>query len=607
MRLPTYLYLGGMLLLLVGERILTGGESTARYVVDAVGVLSVLAALGAVGQGLAAAAADQKAAHRDQLIFGAVGLGSLLVYLLSTDAFIDTLSLSEDAEYNTVSMLQALWPIVWLSGTLPFLAVDRALFSSPTRIVPERARESAMGWLSAAFLIAAMFPINYVAMDMNHRWDLGYFKTAEPGTATMSMVESLDTPVTAYLFFRTSSDVTSEIRTYFDKLPPSEGFSVEYVDHALEPELSQDLKIRDNGYIVLVRGEGDDRQVERIKIGATFDAARRNLKKLDAELYEGLLQIARGPRTAYLVVGHGEMYWGGDEGKERRIADLKKAFEGSNFDLKTLGLAEGLADEVPEDASLVLVLAPTEPYLDEEIASLGAYRRRGGKLFVALDPFGEPLDGLLEPMGARFDPDRALAIDQGYIPLSRGPMDRLNIATSKFSTHESVTTLSRNSDTLPVFTPAAGVLSESKDTAEEGVRTNVTVRAPEQTWADGNRNLTPDSGEVREAYPIAIAASGPASEGEGEFRAVITGDATWLSDLSLSTLRVQGNRVWVNDSIAWLLEDEAAAGTVNDEKDVKIKHTSQNQGWIFYSTTLFVPLSFLLAGLLRVRSRKKRS
>lgn len=603
MRLPTYLYLGGMLLLLTGERILGGSAATAGLVLNAAGVLALLAALATVGRSLAAAAPDQKGAHRDQLVFGGVGLASLLVYLLSTDLVIDRLGLTEDAEHQLVAALQALWPILWLSGSLPFLAVDRVLAQSPVRTVPPRVREVALGWLSAAFALSALFPINYIASDINQRWDLGYFKTAEPGTATLNLIGALEDPITAYLFFPSSSDVTEEVRTYFDQVA-GDTLAVEYVDHALEIELSKDLQVRDNGYIVLVRGEGEARQIERLKIGATFDAAKRNLKKLDADLYETLLKISRGPRVAYVVVGHGEMYWKNDLSPERRINDLKKAFTRSNFTVKELGLAEGLGNEVPEDAALVILLSPTEPLLEEELASLDAYRRRGGKLLIALDPDGADVNALLTPVGIRYDATNPLAIDQNFIPLTRRVVDRLNLATNKFSTHESVTTLSRNSKTLYVATPAAGLLEKLESGFEEGAKPTITIRALEQTWVDLNRDLSFDAAtEARKDHALAIASSGPGTD--GEYRVIVTADATWLSDLALPLF--QGNAYWINDSLAWLLEDAASAGTINDEKDVKIQHTREGQGWIFYSTSLFVPLAFFLAGLLRVRTRKTRS
>lgn len=609
MRLPAYLYLGGMLLLLLSERIFSGSDATGRTALGLVGLLAVLGALGTLLRSGSTPdeTGTRQAAHRRQLIFGLVGLSSLLVYLGSTDWFVDRLSLSEDGEANLVTALSTLWPIVWMAGTLPFVAIDRHLAAHPRRVPAGQAVEIGHGWLSAAFAIAMLFPINYIASDTNQRWDLGYFKTAEPGTATIGIIEGMESPVTVHLFFPASSDVTDEIRTYFDQLPQSPNFAPQFVDHALEPLLAEELKVRDNGYIVLVRGEGDDQQVERIRIGTDFDSARRTLKKLDTELFEALMKIASGPRVAYIVVGHNEMFWKSDLNPDRRLNDLKQVLQQLNYQAKELGITQGLATAVPEDASLVLLLSPEEDLVEEELDALNAYRRAGGKLLITLDPGGADLSALLGPLGIEHGDDSLLATDDSrhYYPSSRGPLDRLNIATNKFSTHESVTTLSRNNRTLYTITPGAVDLQLDEAAAEEGVQTNVTVRSMESTWADYNRNLNHDPDETRDSWPIAIAAEGQAAEGDDGYRVVVVGDGTWLSDLTLR--QFQGNAQLLLDSLAWLNQEDLTSGTVNDEKDVKIQHTREGQGWIFYSTALLLPLGFLVGGLTRIRLRKKRS
>ena len=383
---------------------------------------------------------------------------------------------------------------------------------------------------------------------------------------------------------------------------------MEYVDHALDPELAKELKVRSNGYVVLVRGEGDDQQVERIKVGEDFDRAKRTLKKLDGEVYEALLKVARGPRVAYLTVGHGEMYWKSDLPPDRKVNDLKKVLRQLNFNVKELGLTNGLASEVPEDATVVIVLSPEEAFLAEEIATLNAYRERGGALLIALDPGSPDLTDLIAPVGVGFDPSATLAVDVNFVPFYNAPVDRVNLATNKFSSHESITTLSRNSKAAFVITPAAGVMEKLEPTVGKN---STTMRALDLTWNDRNGDLKfdetatdPSLIEERREWPLAIAATGP-STGENEYRVLVTADATWVTDFLL--LQNKGNAQLLIDALSWLINDESAAGAINNEKDIKIQHTKEGQGWIFYSTTFLLPLLLLVIGLARVRMRLKRS
>lgn len=650
MRPPAILYLVAMAVLLGAERMI-GGDDVKRWAFDGVGLLLLLGSLGMLVKARSDAAEDQKAPHTATLRWALLGASSVLSYALTTEPALRALAFSEDGEHRFSVAMTVLWIILWLTGTLPFLAMDRVIAGSPVVIAAGRAREAGLTALTTALAIVLVFPLNYLASRTNERWDLGYFKTAEPGSSTQGIVDELSEPLRVVLFFPSSSDVTQELRTYFDKLERG-NLLVEYVDHALEPEMAKELKVKENGTIAIVKGEGEDQQVETIKIGADFDSAKRNLKKLDEKVKEALVKITRGKKTAYVTVGHGEMYWKAGEPKDRMIDQLKKGLGTLQYKVKELGVASGLAQEVPEDAAFVAVLGPVQPFLDEEIASLDAYLRRGGSLMLSLSPDSPDMSGLLGPLGLSYH-NEILASDQNIAIVTRKKIDRLNIATNKYSTHPSVTTLSRNSKTLPALMPLSGYLTEGE--APAGVKVTFTVRSLPDSWNDLNKNLDYDPPEERrEGYGLVAAVVGPAtpppageeelaqngppaglppvpgaaprmtppgmpgapdagpakaekdekSEPEGpQFRAVVFAGSTWVSDFFLPN--VQGNQVLLQDTVAWLAQDEALGGTVNSEEDVKILHTKEGQGWLFYGTSFGVPVIILALGLLRVRSRKR--
>lgn len=607
LRLPGILYMGGLLALFLGERVI-GGLDTTRYGLDALGAVLVLGALALFAKSRGDAADDQKAAHRVPMMYGGLGVLALVAYALGIDPVVDAIGFGdEQTEHRYSVIVAALWPLILLAGVLPMLAADRVLAASPVRVVSARVTGAGLGALSLAFALAMLFPLNYLGSETNERWDFGYFKTARPGTSTVSMVQSLDEPITAYLFFPTASDVTEELRTYFGEI---EGGSliVEYVDHALEPDLAKELKVRDNGYIAFVRGEGEEQQVERVKIGKDFEAARRKLKKLDSEVRGSLLKMARGQKIAYFTAGHGELYWGAEQAIDRKTSSLRKVLRALNYKVEELTLADGSAVEIPEEASLVVILGAESELLPEEVSALDAYRRRGGSLLIGLEPGSADLTPLLEPVGIGVIDDIILANDSKFVPATRRPIDRANVFTDKFSTHPSVTTLSRNSRTMAFIVARAVALEDLK--AGEGKRT-VTIRSLADTWGDKNGNYAFDGdSEKRQTWNIAMAASGEAQgggdEAPDEWRMVVVSDATWSSDLALPLDPNKANFQYVLDAVSWLGHDDALAGTVNSEEDVKIEHTKEGQGWIFYSTSGLVPLGLLGLGLIRLRVRRKR-
>ena len=611
-RLSVLLYGAGMFAIFLGERLI-GGEGGLRLILDGAGVGLLLGGLGLIARDRGRAAEDQRAGHQLALGAGILGLLSLVVYAIGTEPAVDALGFAdEEAEHRYETIVSAVWPILWLAASVALVTVDRVLAANPMLVQANRTRDAFMGGLGLAFALSLLFPLNYLATEHNERWDYGYFKTARPGTSTQGLVGSLEEPINVFLFFPNSSDITDELRTYFDLLDEAGGDAlvVSYVDHALEPELAKDLRIRSNGYIALVRGEGEEQQVERIRIGDDFDSAKSKLRRLDEEVNKSLLKMARGKRVAYFTAGHGELHWSSDESVLRSTANLRKLLRALNYSVKELSLAEGLGSEVPEDATMVVVLGPESDLLPEEQESLDAYRKRGGSLLVALEPGGPALDTVLRPLGISYDPSAHLAHDSKYAMVTRRITDRGNLVTNEYSTHASVTTLSRNDAQLVFIAPGAGRL----DAAAGGGKTTTTVRSLDGTFADLNGDFEFNSAtETRQQHPLAIAAAGPIEDGgfewedeREEYRVIAMADATWAADAILQLDATRANFQYVLDAVAWLGHDEDLQGTIESEEDVKITHAKEEQGWVFYGTGFIIPLGLFGLGLGRISLRRRR-
>jgi len=90
------------------------------------------------------------------------------------------------------------------------------------------------------------------------------------------------------------------------------------------------------------------------------------------------------PQKLYFVVGHGEMRID-DLDPRRGLSQLAEQLGLRNFKLASLDLTQ--VAEVPEDASLVLLIAPQGPVLGQEVELLRNYlSREAGRLIVMLDP-----------------------------------------------------------------------------------------------------------------------------------------------------------------------------------------------------------------------------
>lgn len=584
----------GLLVLFLGERML--GSGTERMVVSGAGMLVVLASIGIRARAMAASDGRLAAAHRLAMGASLVVLGGLALYGLTLESAVSTFFTDDEAIYRWTGTLGALWPILVLTGMVPLFAIDRVIGNHPKIVPPRAVREAATQALAAALAVALVFPVNYLAS--RHEWtsDVAYFRTTKAGSSSIALVKSLPEPVEAILFFPPGNDVGREVEPYFASLAEASGgmLKVNRVDQALAPDLAEELKVRNNGFVAFRMGDS----TEKFKVGEDLKKAKRNLKKLDETAQKNLLKVTRGKRHAYFVVGHGEANYREREDTLRKLALFKKVLESQNYKAHNLGAAEGLANTVPADADLVVLAAPEKPLLPEETESLKTYLDQGGAMLVMTDLKADPMADLLGHMGVSAG-THPLAHAKAHIRQTRGPNDRILLATNRYGSHKAVRTLSKNGTTMQIILPAA-VKLEKAETVPGKVHT--LVRSFPDTWEDLDNDRQKDPEEAGAVFDLAMAVTGPEAGEEKPWRAVVVGDVNWASDPVIQAS--QGNQLLLLDGVRWLVGDDDLAGEVSNEEDVKIQHT-KGQDWIwFYLTVLAMPLLVFGFGAVSIMRRR---
>jgi hypothetical protein len=354
--------------------------------------------------------------------------------------------------------------------------------------------------------------------------------------------------------------------------------------------------------IVLAKGG----RHESIFLGTELEKSKSQLRGLDQDVQKRLLQVAKSKKTIYLTTGHGERSEEALAVVDQRatIAMLQAELKAQNYELKSLSAAEGLAQEIPKDAAAVMILGPTQPFQDPEAKALSEYGARGGKLFIAVDPeSGLNFKELLTPLGLSFTPV-VLANDVAYARKTYTPSDRTIIGTKTFSSHPSVTTDGRGG--FPFFANKAGILEELP-THPTDLSIDFAVKADPATWNDLNNNYQADvPPEVRKAWPLVAAVTRRktgSTRVEDELRALVLADSDAIGDELLNVSK--GNAYLVLDGLKWLFGDEQLQGIVNQETDVPITRTRQQDVAWFYVTTFLTPAGVVGLGVI-LRRRKKR-
>lgn len=578
------------------ERIAGDGATAQTYLRIAAGILLVVAL---AFRGLRLARSSGQARRVETRLAIATGgvLLSLVVYALSTEAGVGLLGLEGSAAERTSGAFGVLWVALMVVSLASLLFMEMAYRVMPVEEAVELRRVDASGANGLTLGLALVFVVSmsYVATQRDVTRDLSYFKTTRPSERTLAMVRSLDEPVRVVLFYPRVNEVLEQLKPYFEELDEaSDQLSVEVLDHALAPELARQHRVRGNGYVVLLRGEGEGQQAESFEVGTELEAARSRLRTLDGRFQERFAQLTVRPRELYLTTGHRERSASGADGDppDLRLGELSAALQRSNITSRDLGMAQGLANRVPENAPAVAVVGPREPFLQEEAQSLLRYVREGGRLVVFVDPDVEHgLEPLLHGLGVALK-QGVLHSERNYLRRGEPPADRAVVFSNNYSAHPTVTLATRYRRAPSVF-DGGGALERREQDQVEGVNVTFPLWASDGYWLDRDGDHEQDEDERGGGRHYLMAAiTVPAGDGK-EGRAVVIADGDFITD---RWIRNAGNAFVLMDTLNWLVGEEQVFGPTQTEEDIPIEHTREEDKAWFYGTSFAVPLPLVLLG-----------
>ena len=527
------------------------------------------------------------------------------------------------------SLARWAWVMCWVHGAVLLVFVESAWnFRQPAGGTASlRLRRALLAGNGFGLLVLVVVTLNFTFNRLPWEWNLAYFQVTRPSAATRDVIAGLSEPVEGAAFFSADSPVGPLVRSYFASLEgsaPPERFRVHFADAHLQPSLAESFKARGNGWVVLKKGE----VTAPMLIGEKFTRARAQLLKFDETVFKHLQEMARRRLTVYQTVGHGERNEtaGGGRASGRGMRTFERLLRTRNFQLKPLGLSEGLGSAIPADATAVVIAGPTGPFRPAELASLRAYLEGGGRVLILFEPEGGAdgkigsarsgagggkdgsLAGLMAAYGIGFE-----AVVQGndriYGRRTYTKADHALLVTVKYQPHPAMAQMSRAANQFPLLFLGAGALKAGPST--RGMTAKEIILAMPGTWGDRNRNFIFDApAETRGTPALAIAAerkskSVPASPrgsrtppGPPDVRILAFADADVFSDLLLNN---RANRQVLAQSMAWLAGPGETAAYPASEADIRLLHAKGDDWMWFYLPVLGIPALVLGAGALRVR------
>lgn len=595
---PLLAVLGGTMMVL-GERVLAAYQSVGPYATGAgVALLVLLFAL---------VLRQRRGAARAAFLLEAVPAA---LFLISAAFYLGGMIALESSAANSQwhGLMTWGWALTLLLGLFPFLLVEISLWSQgyPDAPEPTRLMRALQAGLFLGLTLCLVVTLNFIFSRLDWQWDLAYFKPARPSPATLELAEGLQEPVDVALFFPKHNLIHSQVRSYIDFLT-TQGMKLEVksYDADLNPVEARDYKVRQNGAVVLRK----DKARKEINVGQNRKRARRKVREFDSLFFAALLEVAQKKRMAYLTVGHGERNVQRTQKENPRtgVGELRALLTERNFTVRKLGLAQELGRHVPNDADLVIILAPEEPFQAGEIKALKTYLDSGGRLMVFMDPETQkfargrknaslPLMRFLADYGIDFVPV-VQANDRIFLSRTYSKADHGFIMTVAYQNHDAVKSLRSNANRNPLLFLGAGTLKAGKPPA--GLQLRPTVKAMAGTWGDRNGNFEFDEGkEIRSQSILSLAlarkmAGRKAGKPEGT-RMLVFSDADVAMDY---LLRNRSNRLLLAESIRWLTAQALPSGLTDKGKDVRIVQAKGDE-WFWYYLPLFIgPLVVMGLGM----------
>jgi ABC-type uncharacterized transport system involved in gliding motility auxiliary subunit len=422
--------------------------------------------------------------------------------------------------------------------------------------------------LFVVLVVVAATLLAYLAREHRYEHDLTRAHRNTLSPATIDVLKQLDGPVviTAYALPRDPRGdnlhrrIEELVRPYQREKPD---IRLDIVDPREQPQAAAKAGVRGT-----------------IELSVEYRKRTQRLTEFNEQAFaNALMRLARGAeRVVMWLDGHGERRLSGMANHD--LGEFGRFLEQRGFRLSSLNLA--LAQEVPDNAALLVIASPQIDLLPGEVKKIQHYVAAGGNLLWLIDP--EPLRGLaplaetlglvltpgmvMDPDAARLDASPTLAVAANYG--RHAITDGFNLIT-----------------VFPQARQVGAIENEAwrvRPLVEVAPRGCVKAGKP-----DGRCDRARDT-----PGPITIAASFERAVGDRQQRVVVVGNGSFLSNAFVGN---GGNRGLGTNMIDWLSGDESLI-TIQPKSadDSRIDIDQPTLFGIAFVFLFLLPLGFMITG-----------
>ena len=462
------------------------------------------------------------------------------------------------------------------------------------------------GILSLIIILAILVGLYIISINFPIRFDLTQNKSYTVSQQTMDVISRIDSPLSIVVLRSPSTDPTSAdwrsdlLLDQYQRL--SKHITVEYINPIEKPSAKSKYQMTQVGEIIFSYGQSKQVRVYRKDLTTQSKVTSEPLfvgeEKFTQAIYTLLEQESY---VVYFTVGHGERQLQ-DRGGEG-LSYVKTYLENENYKVRDLNI---ILENIPTDASLIVIASPVETFSDFEIEKLNNYVKTGGKLLVLYDSFmdrsnfNSNLDVFLSDWGFKTKNDYIIdPVSSVVIPVNVVP---------QYTAHPITQTL-KEGNVFACLVVARSILSgESKYSGsfENIITTSPQGYGKEEATFDLSRARFNPRTDIAGPVPLAIAGTYDIEGRDVPARIVVFGDATFALNAYINPEQGQsvdvafgGNKDLFMNTVAYLLEAREKITIRPKEASIKnLTLTTTQTNFIRYVAQIGLPCLFGILGIL---------
>jgi ABC-type uncharacterized transport system involved in gliding motility auxiliary subunit len=428
--------------------------------------------------------------------------------------------------------------------------------------------------------------INFLAVRYPVRIDLTEKQLFSLSPQTDRLLKNLQQPVKVTVFVEGgNSPIDRELLDNYQRENPR--FQYEFIDPEKKPNIAEEYqKLSNNTLYKAYLQYGDKKQPIK-----TVDTQ----ESLSEAKLTNALETARSNRTftAYFLQGHGEHIIKDPQGG---LVQAVNNLEGKGYQVEPLNLVE--RSTIPDNADVIIIPGPKRKLFPQEVKALQEYMKKGGKLFLLLDPKTDAgLYPLLQEWGIKLD--NRLIIDGSGAGNLIGLGPASPIITS-YGNHPIAGDFGNGISVFPYARPIA-------TTPVEGVEAVALLMTNDKMWAESDLsspNIQFDSGkDVAGPFDLGVALTRGGKGDTKESKIIVIGNSTFATD-GLFEQQLNGD-IFLN-SVEWLTSGNNATLSIRakEPENRRINLNPLQANAVFWLSIAVMPLlGFTLAGVTWWRRR----